>query len=108
MNKNESILKVEIEQLLNDEIMGFGTTVMVQVNKGKLTKELKDLGLETMEDEECYNRKDIRCYYREENIDKLYKLIDRDIEESWLSKDGDVNIININFTDGLHIIIEIF
>ena len=64
------------------------------------------------DEEDCrienYNRKYIRGFYSEDNIDKLYKLIDRDIEESWLSKDGDVDIININFEGGLHIVIEFF
>ena len=105
---NKLISKVEIEQMLNYEIMGFGITVMVQVNQGKLTKELEDLGLEIMTDEFIIGEEFIRCFYDEDNIDKLYKLIDRDIEKSWLSKDGDVDIININFEDGLHIIIEFF
>ena len=105
---NKLISKVEINELLNYEIMGFGITVMVQVNQGELTKELKDLGLEIMEDEFIIGEEFIRCFYNEDSIDKLYKLIDRDIKESWLSKDGDVDIININFKDGLHIVIEFF
>ena len=37
---NKLISKVEINELLNYEIMGFGITVMIQVNQGELTKEL--------------------------------------------------------------------
>ena len=71
--KNEiEILKIELEQIINDEINSNGATLIAQINC-ELTDELHELGFNTVLDED--NNAVTRCFYDERNIDKLLELV---------------------------------
>ena len=71
--KNEiEILKIELEQIINEEISENNSTLIVQINC-ELTEKLHDLGFNTVLNED--DNAVTRCFYDERNIDKLLELV---------------------------------
>ena len=71
--KNEiELLKIELEQIINEEISENNSTLIVQIN-WELTDELHKLGFNTVLDED--DNVVTRCFYDERNVDKLIELV---------------------------------